>query len=147
MRHRVLLQAALLTAVVACLAPSALAQNGQASDTVAVVQAPVIVDGVTLFSLRGITAFPAERRAREIAANIRRIANDPSVDPSSVTIQDQPNNTEILVHGERLMRVFDEDAALESVDRRTLAEGIRGRQARTWFHYDPGIKDVQSNSP
>ena len=127
MRHRVRLQVALLAVGVCWVGPSAaFAQSGQAADTVAVVQAPVVVDGVTLFSLRGITAFPAERRADEVAASIRRLASDRSVDPSSITIQEQPNNTEILVHGERLMRVFDEDAALESVDRQTLAEGIRG---------------------
>jgi small-conductance mechanosensitive channel len=126
MRHRVRLQAALLAAAVSWFAPSAHAQqNGQAADTVAIVQAPVIVDGVTLFSVRGITAFPAEQRADQIASNIRRIASDSSIDPSAVTIQEQPNGTEILVHGERLMRVFDEDAALESIDRQTLAEGIR----------------------
>ena len=90
-----------------------------------VAQAPVVVDGVTLFSVRGITAFPADRRASEISAAIRRLARDSSFGTNSLTLSEQPTDTSILANGQRLMRVFDEDAALESIDRRTLAEGIR----------------------
>ena len=100
------------------------AQTSQPPDA-PVAQAPVIVDGVTLFSVRGITAFPAERRASEISAAIRRLARDSAIGPASLTINEQPTDTSILANGQRLMRVFDEDAALESIDRRTLAEGIR----------------------
>jgi small-conductance mechanosensitive channel len=128
MRHRVCLQAALLAVTLGWLVPGsaqAQAQTTQPPDT-PVAQAPVVVDGVTLFSVRGITAFPAERRASEISAAIRRLARDSSIGPSSLTLTEQPTDISILANGQRLMRVFDEDAALESVDRRTLAEGIRG---------------------
>ena len=127
MRQRVRLQVALLVVTVGWLTPAparAQAPPPQPPDT-PVAQAPVVVDGVTLFSVRGITAFPADRRASEISAAIRRLARDSSFGTNSLTLSEQPTDTSILANGQRLMRVFDEDAALESIDRRTLAEGIR----------------------
>jgi len=127
MRQRVRLQVALLAVTVGWLTPAparAQAPPPQPPDT-PVAQAPVVVDGVTLFSVRGITAFPADRRASEISAAIRRLARDSSFGTNSLTLSEQPTDTSILANGQRLMRVFDEDAALESIDRRTLAEGIR----------------------
>jgi hypothetical protein len=42
-------------------------------------RAEVTLDGVALFQVRGVTAFPAEQRARDIGERIRAIAADPSV--------------------------------------------------------------------
>ena len=41
--------------------------------------APVVIDGETLFSVRGLSTFPAERRAREIAERIRELAENRDV--------------------------------------------------------------------
>ena len=47
---------------------------GSAGDEVEVRQSRVVIDGETLFSVRGVTeTYPAERRAREISERIRAI--------------------------------------------------------------------------
>ena len=43
------------------------AEQAPAGETAEQVTAPVVLDGVTLFRMRGVSAFPAERRAGEIA--------------------------------------------------------------------------------
>jgi small-conductance mechanosensitive channel len=89
--------------------------------------APVVIDGETLFTVRGVTARPADRRAREIAERIRRLASNPQFTPSSLTLQEQADSTWILGGGERIMSVFDEDSAIEEIARGLLAELYRGR--------------------
>src|SRR5688572_4231878 len=76
-------------------------------------QAPVIVDGETLFSVRGLAAYPADRRAREIAGRIRALAANPSVGSSSITTEKHPPGAWITANGQRIMTVLDEDASLE----------------------------------
>ena len=102
------------------------AQTGQA-EALAVVQAPVVIDGEELFRVRGVTAYPAHRRASEIEARIRNLARDPNVVATSLTLDDQPPITWILANGQRILLVHDEDAALEVVDRRLLADTYRIR--------------------
>lgn len=46
--------------------------------------APVRVDGVVLFRVRGTSSFPAERRAAEIASRIRAAAQDPGFRPDAL---------------------------------------------------------------
>jgi small-conductance mechanosensitive channel len=89
--------------------------------------APVVIDGETLFSVRGVTAFPAERRAREIANRIRAVAANPKIAITSLTLEDQPGGTRILAGSERIMIVLDEDAAIEQVARSSLAAVHRAR--------------------
>ncbi len=89
--------------------------------------APVIVDGEVLFTVRGVTAHPAERRAREIAGRIRDLAADPKFDLASLTIEDRGWTTWILGGGRRIMALLDEDAVIEETSRRPLAEMYRGR--------------------
>lgn len=89
--------------------------------------APVVIDGETLFSVRGVTARPADRRASEIADRIRRLASNPQFSPLSLTLQEQTDSTWILGGGERIMAVFNEDAAIEETARGPLAELFRGR--------------------
>jgi len=96
-------------------------------ETADVERAPVIVDGEVLFSVRGVTAFPAERRAEAIADEIRALARDPAIQASSLTLVDAGAATWILANGRRVFRVHDEDAVLESIDRHTLAETHRLR--------------------
>jgi small-conductance mechanosensitive channel len=92
----------------------------------AAARAPVVIDGEVLFNVRGITAYPAERRAAEIEARIRALARD-RADAPSLTLQDQTGATWILANGRPFLIVHDEDAALEVVDRRILAEAYRAR--------------------
>ena len=92
-----------------------------------VLQAPVVIDGETLFNVRGVSAYPAERRAGEIERRIRNLARDGSGAAPSLTLEEQPQATWILANGQRVLAVYDEDAAVEAVDRRLLAEAYRRR--------------------
>ena len=103
-------------------------------------RAPVVIDGETLFQVRGVSAYPAEQRAREIEARIRTLAADPGLNPASLTLDEQPAASWILAGGQRIMGVLDEDASLEQIDRAVLVrsyvlrirEAIEAyRQART----------------
>ena len=90
-------------------------------------RAPVVIDGETLFAVRGLSAYPAEERARVIAERIRTLAANRAIASPALTLDDQPGLTRILGNGILLVVVYDEDAALEAVDRRILAEAYRLR--------------------
>lgn len=82
--------------------------------------APVLVDGETLFHVRGTTALPARKRAGEISQRIQAIAADPSIAPAAVRVVEAGDRSNILA-GERLvLTVVDADAQLEQVDRRQI---------------------------
>jgi small-conductance mechanosensitive channel len=102
-------------------------------------RAPVVIDGEQLFLVRGISSYPAEQRAEDIANRIRALAADRRVPVSSLTVDDQQGAAVLLAGTQRLMGVLDEDASLEQIDRASLAQAylsrIRGaveayRQAR-----------------
>jgi small-conductance mechanosensitive channel len=122
----------LLLVLVLSLGGTALGQTPKADDAVTdssgeVRQSRVMIDGEALFSVRGVTAYPAERRAREIAARIRSLAANRNFAPESLTVEDHPPGSWIVAGGHRLMTVFDEDAAIEETSRDRLAEVYRAR--------------------
>ncbi len=90
-------------------------------------RAPVVLDGKTLLLVRGVSAFPAERRAREIAARIEALAADPGFDPANLKISELPEAAVISAGDQRLVMIFEADAVLESVDRGILAEAYLQR--------------------
>src|SRR5215468_464964 len=89
------------------------------------VTAPVVVDGVQLFSVRGLSSLPAEIRARQIRGRIEAAAADPAVDPSSVRLVELTTATEIEAGGRRMMVVSDADAEMERVPRAVAAHAGR----------------------
>ena len=91
--------------------------------------APVILDGVTLFRVRGVSAFPAERRAKEIADRIATLAADRSIPAESLVVRETPLGSDVVAAGRRLFLIADGDARLEGVRRPVLAEVYRGRVA------------------
>jgi small-conductance mechanosensitive channel len=95
-----------------------------ATQTVAadVLLAPVVIDGERLFMVRGVSALPAEQRAREIEGRIRAVAADRSVATSSLTVDVQPSVSWIQAGRQRIMGVIDEDGALEQLGRPLLAQ-------------------------
>jgi small-conductance mechanosensitive channel len=102
--------------------------------------APVVLDGITLFRVRGTSVFPADKRAAAIAGRIRELAADRIVPVDAVHPVDTPIGTAIDARGHRLMIVSDSDARYESLDRhlltdallRTIREAVAGyRQARS----------------
>ena len=50
--------------------------------------APVVVNGRVRFQVVGVSAYPAERRAREIARRIEALAQDPTFDAKTLRIED-----------------------------------------------------------
>jgi small-conductance mechanosensitive channel len=100
--------------------------------------APVIVDGVTLFRVRGISSYPAERRAAEIAKRITEVAADRAIPVDSLKVQDTPTATLVVASGRRLFGVLDADAELEGLSRQILAQAYQARvaEAVTAFRRD-----------
>jgi small-conductance mechanosensitive channel len=84
--------------------------------------APVIIDGRTLFTLRGISAHPADQRASEVAGRIRALARDPSLDPSTLAISHEALYDRIVAGENPVVRITDADAEAEEIDRRTFAD-------------------------
>jgi small-conductance mechanosensitive channel len=130
-RLRTLVAAALLLASLLVLVPFTLAADAQpAGDSLSqgadseteVPSAPVVIDGRTLFRLRGTSSFPAARRAAAIAERIKVVAADRTVPLDAVRTVETEVGTAIFGGRERVMVVFDADARLESLDRRTFAE-------------------------
>ncbi len=117
----------LLLLVLACVAPA----SAQEADSTA----PVVVDGDTLFMVRGVSAYPAERRALEIAGRIRDFASDRSLPVDSLQVQDGPLGTKVIAAGRTLFAVVDADAGLEGVSRQVLAEVYRQRAMQAVGRY------------
>jgi len=74
--------------------------------------ADVQVDGRTLFPVRGIAAYPAERRAADIAARIRDAARDPAVRSDQVRVETLPEGIQISIGDRRVVTLVDLDAEL-----------------------------------
>src|SRR4051794_27869578 len=55
--------------------------------------AQVVIDGKTLFSVRGVTAHPAEGRARQIEDRIRAIAANSKIGAKSLSLAEHPGAT------------------------------------------------------
>jgi small-conductance mechanosensitive channel len=114
----------------AAAAPAAAAIGSEAY-----LAAPVVVDGVTLFRVRGISSYPAATRAREIAAKIIAIARDRSVPPSAVEVKEVPLGSAIVAGSRQVMIVLDADARLEATERPVLADAYRQLIARAVVRY------------
>ena len=87
--------------------------------------APVVVDGVMLFSVRGISSFPAERRARAIADRIVALAADSRFTKESLKIDDSdPAMSKVMTGNTMVVSVLDADARHEGINRDTLAKAF-----------------------
>ncbi len=84
-------------------------------------QAPVIVDGVELFEVRGIQAYPAETRAAGIRKRIEAFASNPALSPKALTVTEVADGSQIALGDQNIMVVSDLDAQLEQVNRPLLA--------------------------
>ena len=89
--------------------------------------APVVVNGEVSFRVVGISAYPAERRAAEIAGRIEALAKEPSFDPGALLAEDVGDYHQILPGAGRkpILRVLEADAEFEGVLRSVLAETIK----------------------
>lgn len=97
------------------------------TETRPVRQAPVVVDGKTLFVVRGLLSFTAEARAQAISQRIKDLSRDPSFRPSSLSVSDSGETSDIVAGGVVVMTVTDQDAQLAGMDRNALAAKYAAR--------------------
>ncbi len=98
-----------------------LAQQPAAVEEAETVTAPVEVDGVELFRVRGVTSLPAAERAQRIRNRIVAVAADPSIAVDSLRLVERPNATAIVAGETPIMLVVEADAAVDQVGRIELA--------------------------
>jgi small-conductance mechanosensitive channel len=86
-----------------------------------IVTAPVTIDGVELFRVRGISSYPAPARAQAIAGRIAALAANPAFNPDGLRIEESELASQILADLQLVIGVFDIDGRTEGVRRQLLA--------------------------
>jgi len=135
---RELLLAALLLLVppgAAARAQPAPQEDREVPEEAAVPTAGVVVDGNVLFNLRGISSYPAQERARTVAENIVSVVRDRSFKAEELQVVESPAYSEIKAGDRTVLRVFDADARVESVERKLLAQFFLQRIQRAIVEY------------
>lgn len=79
-------------------------------------KAPVIVDGETLFDIRGSSALPAPERAGNIQAAIISVAESSDKADVDITFEDTDLGTNILADGTLITIVTEADAQLDQME-------------------------------
>jgi len=92
--------------------------------------AAVVVDGVTLFHLRGVSALPAKVRAALVEKQIKAVAKDLAVSASSVRVETVDDRSRIVAAEYEIVILVDADARVEGVSRKVLSEVYAGRIAK-----------------
>ena len=92
--------------------------------------APVVIDGTTVFRVRGVTSYPAEQRAADIASRIKAFAANRDMPTDSIRVEETPDASLIVVPGGRLYGILDADAQLLGLTRQLLAVASRERVIR-----------------
>ncbi len=99
----------------------------QATLEAPVESAPVVVDGVPLFRIRGGLGFPAEARAKVIAERIETVADDASFDPSTLRLVPEGEFIGVFAGPLRILDVTPPDAQLDQLTTGTLAAIVERR--------------------
>lgn len=112
--------------------------------------APVIVNGAVVFDVPGIRAYPARRRAGEIADTVKAIAADASKDPAMITAVDKPDvkRTEISLGDQYIMSVFDFDGEVQGIDNRQITAevfAIKIREVIQSYRHDRSSSRIKKN--
>ena len=94
--------------------------SGAAADP-DIATAPVELDGVVLFSVRGASALPAPARARLIRDRIEAVAADPTISVDSLRVVDSEGLIKVLAGDRMIMGIVEADASLEQLSRAELA--------------------------
>ena len=98
-------------------------------------KAPIIIDGYTLFAVRGVSSFPAEERANTIRARIEEVAQDYSIPANSISIVHTESSDNLYAQNKFLLSIFDFDSELEGVSREALAMGAQKRVIEAIYSY------------
>jgi small-conductance mechanosensitive channel len=127
MRRNIVLMIGLLGCLLACdptLRGQLPAQTGTSPP---IPQASVMVDGKTLFTVRGVLSFPAQARASAITQRIKELSEDVSAKPDSLSVADAEGTSNIVAGDLVLMSVTDQDAATAGRPRQELAKDYAER--------------------
>jgi small-conductance mechanosensitive channel len=89
--------------------------------------AKVEIDGTVLFRVVGVPALPADERAAAVAARIEAVAADPTFKSEEVATVETDVGTAIMARDTRLILVTEDDARLEGLDRKVIAEAFAMR--------------------
>jgi small-conductance mechanosensitive channel len=128
----------MLLAILACLVwgvvATALAADGpppalENEAEMEYARAMVTLDGEPLFHVRGVMAYPAEKRAQVIAGRIREVAADRSVPVDALRIVETEHGSDILAGDRFLMTVTETDTRREGTARAFMAQAVRRRIA------------------
>jgi small-conductance mechanosensitive channel len=102
---------------------------------IAQVTAPVVLDGETLFRVRGASVYPAEERARLISGRIEDVARTRTIPPEAVRTVPAEDMVNVTAGDRFLMAVTEPDARLEAMDRQLLARAYADRVQRALRAY------------
>lgn len=91
--------------------------------------APVEIDGVMLFRVRGISAFPADLRAELVRQRIITVARDASIPADSGRVEESPGRFTIFFGDLQIVSLVAADAELEEIEPALLAEIVLSRIA------------------
>ena len=126
-----------LLLVISLLLPPVVCANTQADTTdiaptgilERVDTAPVVVNGKVQFHVVGVSAYPANRRASEIAKRIEALAKNSEYDTKTLRLEDAGAYHQIFPAdgGNSILRVLEADAQFEGISRTVLAETIRNK--------------------
>jgi len=97
--------------------------------------APVIVDGNQLFTLRGITSYPAQERAAVVREHIIAAAKDKTIPVGDIHTAESADRTQIYAGKMLLLAVFDRDGEFEGIDRKLLAAAFTTKISRAIDQY------------
>jgi small-conductance mechanosensitive channel len=109
--------------------------------------APVVVDGIELFRVRGVSAFPADKRADLIAERIVALARDPAFNPDALRVDPRPEVVAVVGGTQLIMGIYRSDGDIEGLDQNALASAvvIRVREAIEAWRADRNLERLQRN--
>lgn len=112
-----------LALVLWLIAPTTVGAEDSLEADKATSTAPVVIDGVVLFRVRGAEAFPAERRARVVADRILAVARNRVLDPETILIKKSDIGPVLTIEGgpETLITIIGADARREGLGQLELA--------------------------
>lgn len=108
------------------------AQSAPAQPTAENPGYPVSVEGNEVFRIyEGIGSFTAEQRAEAASDRFRRLIYEPNPDLANITTADSTYGTSVMLGGNVLLVVTDDDAKHYHVSRQGLATFLAGRIRQT----------------
>jgi small-conductance mechanosensitive channel len=97
--------------------------------------AAVNVDGKNLFFVRGISSYPAQKRAKVISDRIYKAASNYSISADSVLLVPNQDYIRIVAGTEFIMNVYEVDGKWEQIDNLILAKIFSERVKSTILEY------------